>query len=1239
MTISSNIYAGKSFSEHPIAIYPLDDDVSYISLISNAERLFSSGGWSASATNSASVTFDDSPILPSLASPFDSSIYTSASVTNVSASETQVILESPELFDFSELNKSLETFAISFYLYQSYSFINWYEVGYKYYDPFLSTEKEIVTRVQAGESAAWINFDNTYTIQNFDGTGVKLIIRINLNDPISGTGETDFIINGICVGQWAEGHSSQSLGASVTSSAALNYDGVPALEYGIQENSGYYLVENNRLLSVNSGIPMIYGSDNLTKIYASASANPSLIIPGQGFLNESGRYKDYTVEFWMRINPDTVESRRIFGPVDSDYGLYVRDGVIALLIGNSFASHPVSQWYRPMLVQIIVREGEARLYINGEQVISLIIDRELLTLPEENDWVGFYSYPDINNFEIDCISFYPYTMAVEVAKRRFVWGQGTDSAQNIANNYKGTNAYINFANAGYTTNRPYPDIGNWTAGYANNLATTTRSISSPNYSLPEVFISGRNIQELYADNKIVNELTGDKFFTFRPNVESNTFVTEGTKWNENGYLFFNSLDLFDGLTSLYGVYSTFDPDQSSTLMLIRNSLSNDIFEVILDNGVIFYKFNSQTIASQTINEITYDDYFNYQNYGFEWSYDAPYGYGYGDIIGWEYSFAFGINIKNFVQNQSYSVRKFFQNLQNLQAYFGGNGSNTFIGKIHSIGFSDSTNYSEISSYFLADGTADYTEYQPLSNHFATYTLTPTIRFNRFFLDISTSSTWEEYFPLSFFAGYIKDLFGKQYYDVDLLQINLGYPSPTEIVAEVTQNTGWTYLELQNSYNSPLFKPYEILDNSLLTGYQNYSDLQNNNIVEYFIDTSKSSLKGYVTFQLLAEGANQPLSDFPFTQQINECCFIDASSVNTNVDPYKSYKTKFEFVDKTIVFPPKNIDFNDVAMVVNLQIKQEGILSNPVRIRDFEIASRALGQYDFNPIGTEGGVPLYPYVKSGIYYDNKQKNPIRISKKRMPYLGLTEDSGIKVLGRQTYTSEYVIGMPINQKRSPSYLLGAAQIWAKFDNNQFPATNYPIFEIQALDKTIEFIIFADASTQRGRIVPRNKRTKIIDNSVILYKNGNRVNNLFVEKGEWNSIGIEFPEPLSFNSYVGYINMFRGLTFNNISYYPVEGLGQVDAIVPRSWLRVLTADDIINYDWQFWYDQNGVSEIKQWIDVYVLEQTRETSLTPGDIYKTFIGTNRVIIDDGASLSIDSDSMTIVSDASWSRFSIKPA
>lgn len=1245
MSISSNLYAGKIFSEHPIALYPLDDDISYISLISDSQRLFNSGGWSASANNSASVVFDDSPTVPSPGSPFDSDIYTSASVSGISLDNTEIIIESPSLFNFSDLNQAMKTFASAIYLYQDYLYVNWYEFGYKYDDIYTSSEKEVVTRVIANESIEWINFDTSFVPPEFESENIKIFLRINVDAPSGGgSGEANFLVNGITIGQWSENSSSESLGVQEVETP-LGYSGTPALEYGIQENSAYHIIEDSRLLAVNQGIPMVYGSDNLTKIYPSASANPSLIIPGNGFLFEKGRYKKHTVEFWMRINPDTIESRRIFGPINNDYGIYVRDGMISLLIGDNFGSHAVAQWYRPMLVHVVIDETNAYLFINGEQVIDISINKETLDLPSENDWVAFYSYSDILEFEVDCVSFYNYPIALQVAKRRLVYGQGTDSPQNIADNYKGTNAYINFSNAEYTANKVYPDIANWEAGYRNNLVATRRSISSPNYSLPEVFIGGRSVQDLYNDNKIVNDLTGDSFFTFRPNTLDGKFTTSGLKWNEPGYLYFDSLGIFDSLSSFYGVYSTLDPDQTSTLVLINNSNTSDEFEITLDQGTIYYKFNNEVISSQTINEITYSDYYEYNNYNFEWSYNAPYGYGYGDILGWEYSFAFGINIKNFVENGDYRLKRFFRSPESLQAYFGGNGTNTFIGKIHSIGFSNIENYSEISSVFLQDGSVDYTEYEFLANHYATYTLVPMIRFNRFFLDISISSKWEEYFPLASFAGYVKDSLGNTYYDIDSLQINFGFPSITERVFETIENTGWTYLELHNEYNHPVFKSYEILDNSLITGYQDYDDLQNNNIVQSFINTEKSSIRAYTTFQLLSEGSNEPLSNFPYSSRIIDCCFVDAASVNTNDNPYKAYKTKFEIVDGVVVFPPKNIDFKDVSINLYFDIKQDGIISSPVKIRDLEISSRALSQYEVNKIGTESGLPIYPYTKSGIYFDRKEQNPIRISKKRMPYLALSKDSGIKALGRQDVEKEYGVAVPINQERKTGkdlqnpYSIGAMQVWAKFDNYEFPATNYPVFEIQDINKTIEFVISATSSTERGIIVARNKQTKLIENNIIFYQNGKRVKNPIIEKNEWNAIGISFEEPLNFNGYTGYINLFRGMTFNNISYYPTFGLGEVSSILARTWLRVLTADDISNFDWKYWYDQNGLSEIQQWRDVYVVDETRTSALTPKDIYKTFIGTNRIVVDDDDSISIDADQLSILSDVSWNRFSGTPA
>ena len=50
MSIVSNLYAAKLYSEHPIAIWTLDDDVSYVSLIDDQQRTFEVGpspyvGW------------------------------------------------------------------------------------------------------------------------------------------------------------------------------------------------------------------------------------------------------------------------------------------------------------------------------------------------------------------------------------------------------------------------------------------------------------------------------------------------------------------------------------------------------------------------------------------------------------------------------------------------------------------------------------------------------------------------------------------------------------------------------------------------------------------------------------------------------------------------------------------------------------------------------------------------------------------------------------------------------------------------------------------------------------------------------------------------------------------------------------------------------------------------------------------------------------------------------------------
>jgi hypothetical protein len=1214
-TIVSNLYATNAFSEHPIALWAIDDDVSFLSLINESDRSFINWGEFTNAVASSA--------LPISGAPFEDDIFSKITIVSASSGPGEAI--STTVFNPSELSQYQENFAISFFIYTNCTDVDYYEFGYRYFDDFAGQYVEEVLEVQDRRFNTWIRMSGTFNPPD-DSTVAQLIFRAYAND---GSVNYDFIMNGLAVGQWSETTSYLSLG-SQSASTPLGYDGIPALEYGIQENSGYYLVENKRLLGINEGLPLVFGAQNSTKIIPSASANPSVIFPGYGFLYESGKYKNYTIEFWMRVNPDTIESRRIFGPLDTDNGVYVRDGVISLVIGDSIGSHPVGEWYRPMLVHIVLRDDTASMMINGEQVFTIDIDINNIEFAQTNDWIGFYSYSDISQFEIDCVSIYSYPMSIEAAKRRFVWGQGTESPQTVSDAFSGRNAYINFSNAGYTVNKTYPDSNLWGAGYYDNLSVTRTSISSPDYSLPEIVIGEKTLSELYEDNKIVNELENENFFTFRPHISASTYVTEGTKWTEPSYMLFESLGFIERLESVYGTFSVKDFSGYHPLMTFQNNETDDTLEIYLEDGFICYQFNDDLLSEQEMDYAT-DPYGHYE-----------YGYNYGSYNPMpidEYHFAVGINIKSFINEFGYQVNRFFKSINSVQLYVGGTGETTFEGKIYAIGFTNRKNNVNVEDLFLPNGIIDYFEYDFFTNYYATYSLVPLIRYNRYFLDISVAAQWEEYFPLSTFAGYIKDYDGENFYDLDYLQINLGYPSVTELVAEVVENLGWSYEELRLEYSVPVQKSYEALDNAVITGYQNYNDLKQNNFIEYFLHTEKSGLRAYITFQSLFDGANKPISEFPYTKDVASDYYIDASKENGISEPYRAYQTVFEFVDNVVVYPPKNIDFTEIAMVVHLDIKQKGILSSPIRVRDLEIASRALNKNSVTAIKTESGIPLYPYVKTGFYLDYKQQNPILISKNRFPYLHLTSHSGIQVLGDYDNEREYGIAMPINEEKRSTLRIGSVQLWAKYDFLEFSAVPYEIFDIQSRTRNIEFVITADSSGRRGIISARDKTTKIVEERLTYYQNGIPVKNPIIEIGQWNAIGIEFDDPLEFNNYVGYLNLYRGMVYNNIAYYDAAGLGERVATSSRIWLRVLTLDGSGNYTWAYWLVDPVTSMNRTWKNISTIEEKIVFDLSQQDVYNSFVGTNRIIVDDGTSLNIDADQLTIISDTSWTRFSGIPA
>lgn len=1221
MSVVSNLYAAKLYSEHPIAIWPLDDDVSYISLITDQQRLFEAdspySGWTI--TNGSA---NDSLPLPDNGSPFDSSVYAGIAGNTPISNGTIIEAKSPDLFQFNSCNTELETFCISMYVYQPSIYVDYFEFGYEYYDDNTSSWIEITTIVPATNRDEWTHLQDTFVIQEFDPDYCHIIFRAIVNT--GGTsGDYDFIINGITVGQWSEISTSSSLGSTKQAapvSSGLSLDAVPADQYGVLADNAYYLVEDGKLLSQNIGIPMIFGSENVTRIYPSSDGSPSLIFPNKNMFTENGRYKNFTLEFWLKARPVTKESRKIIGPLDTDDGIYVTEGFITLVVNKKFVSHNISEWYRPMLVHIVIKDESISMFINGEQVGQLSINRQTMVL-SESDWIGVYSYPDFNIFEIDCISIFPYAVPLQVARKRFVWGQGTDPIELINDSFDGEEASIQFSNAQYTSNKVYPDMERWDAGYYNNLVATTNSISIPNYSLPNIYLGGREVSEWYDDNKYLNDLlypSGNHplFFSFRPNIESETWEpVDGTNWTEQCYLNFDTLTFLSSpLSAFYAIFEVEEEILSERpLIHIVNTLTGKRFEININGYDVTYSFDGEELE------------------------------GTGFSSGTSH-FVVGFHIPTISRTFNFELASFFGSPEVLQMFIGGDGTTTFESKIYRIGFSDQVNFETISDHFDSEtGIVDNTESALLEGHYASYTLSPFFRYNAYFLDISVHSQWEEYFPLSSFASYITKRDGETAYDLDYLQINFGYPSLIDIVAVTTDNPDWTYQEFFDSYNDPIQKSYEILDNFILSGYASYEDLASNTITQYEIDTSGSSLDAYVTFQLLAEGADEPLSSFIYTKNLTDSYTIYAEEENTNLSPYKAYMTKFRIIDGTVVYPPKKINFENVAVVVHFDIQQDGIISNPLKVKNLEITSKALNENGLTPIGTKTGMSIYPYVKTGIYYSGKSKNPLLIGKDNLPYLYLTEKTGIRVL-EDSGDKEYGVLVPINQAESVNYSLAAFQLFMKYDITHPVSTTQVIFSLTHQDGVIEFTITPDETAKRFYVSARDKLTKTEYSNISFYQNGIYVENPYVYNNEWNVLSFLFNSAIDFSGKSGSVNLLHGCSFDNISFFKSTGLNEFSVIIPRIWSDTLYGDQEPDpgniVDWQYWYDENGALSIpNEWKDIYVLEEITEFSITPKEIYEAYCGTNIIVTDDDTGISIQEDDFTMFADQNWLKIVQKPA
>jgi hypothetical protein len=1115
----SNLYAEKIFAEQPIALWALDDKNDYVSIISESQRaFFNSSFW----TVSSNATVSSESVV---AEPF---VESSTTKVVANSPSTKVTLTSTNIKRFVDIDSYQKTFSIGLYLYDITGSINSISIGYQHGAGPTQVLKSFATSVPN----KWVFVSETFPFESLTTSteNIKLVIEVNYSI-LPATTSYEFLLNGLTFGQWSENFNSRSLGASLidlpSNIAITATKGIEAVAYGLQDLSGYYLSDGKKMLAKNSGVPLVFGASNATTLLP-VEDSPSLIIPGCGFLNKSGQYQTQTLEMWLRINSNSFDKKRFFGPIASDDGLYIDGPFLTLRIGDSESSHFVGEWFRPMLLHLRIVEGSASVLINGDEVITMLFSTAELVLPElknelgkSQDWLGFYSYSDVSPIEIDCVAIYAYSVPGVVAKRRFGYGQAVEFPEKINSAYKGTSVFVDYSFANYANNYNYPEIGNWNQGITNNLVVTDSSLSTPDYPEFTPVFNNKTEEQFYEDQDVDSTPEDPIGIRLRPN----------SSWNStNGYLFYPNVNfLKDDVRSLYGFFKISNQAITDQVLFeLVDSLSGDYLSVVANNGSILYKAKlgsnpENTLVSES-SRYTLDE-----------------------------TFVAGLDVSIFASAFG-SMALFFGNLDRLELYIGGKKgfSNTFLGDIFSFNFCNANKTYQIKELFSQNGLIS------VESSIADFVTKGTQGFKPSYevdssLSYSTASSWQDYVPLSYFAKNVTDINGDQYYDLDFIQFNVSYPKNQKFVT--------------------------------VSGKRYY-------------DTSNALLKTYVTFQTLQSGSNASIESFANTKQLSELNIITPGDEWIN--------TKYEILDNTIIYIPKNIDFKNISIVTHMVFNVRGDLGRKVVIKSLQYSSQSFNEVTPTQVGTRFGKKIFPYRRSGLYYNYKNPSPFLIYKGNTPYLYLTKKSGFRVI-EESFDGNSGLSFSVNENLVSDYKVIATQLSIFYDKPTFENSQTPIFEIESKDLYLRFYVkSSQPDGLRGKIFAINGVTGEEVSNLVYFVNGNVTLNPTISLNEWLMLGISFPTPLSFRSYLGAIRINGPMLVNNISYYESTNLQEIQASVNRPWSRVLAQTEEDQYIWNFW-NENFI-----WGDVLVLSTSSSFGVDAANIYETYTGTNKIIVDD---------------------------
>jgi hypothetical protein len=1106
-----NLYSANVFAEHPNGLWALDEDFSFVSLVSGSPSWSITNGVSASVANPPPTKPQETVGISNIQLELES----------FSASDSVMTLKTQPFTVPDNIDTEKPTVCIHTFLYSYDAQITKCEIGFESASVRYSTEYENLPQQDWSKVFHTMNLPSSGEIYPF----VELTFA-DTNRTIS--------FYKFSVGQWSEPFNHQSIGAvpvplsSISASASLQsaINGVfmsnpekikvvIADNYGFVKNDdGYYIVEDNKMLAINSTLPMVFGSGDITEIKPSPTGGPSIVFPGKGFFHENGKFQEVTAEFWLKINSQTSTAKKIFGPVSSEDGLYVEDKYITLKLGPYEKSYFIHKWYRPMLIDIRYTPLFVSVLINGDLVIEQQILPINLELPDsfsfDDDWVAFYGHSDIPQFEVDCLAIYPYAVAEQAAKRKFVYGQGVGSLDEVTKKFGGDSLTIDFPFAEYTKNIIYPDMTKWFSGFYSNVEVDSKFVTLPQYAPAEFVYVGEDLTPFNIDRsrrtwgglkntsiwstwlattwrRISQSRELDpEYDNYFIQIEGSTKTFIKLKTSPGYQNLFGALTLpsmspiSDPVSSILGVFSINSSELNETdetqmsLMHFKNNATGNVFHIVLNkSGKIQYLYNNNIIKEQNITFTSADK-----------------------------EFVFGIKIDDFSRSYAAIIRNFFSNQQNIKLNIGGVDRNTFPGKIYRVIMNNNffTRKDMLANY-SSDGVAIYNNTpinQSLFNYIGNYTLVFKKTNSSVIPDVAVAGYWEDSIPFSSFASFVENTRGKRVvYDVDMLQFNIDYPTP--IVQQANFDTD-------------------------------------------------DNVKAYVSIQSFEDVGGISYLNYTTTKTMDGKKYVNFDTVSTNIN-----NTKFRVVDGTVIFPPKQIiAFDKAYLTLHLEMKVDGINLKPTQIQRMSLASLAFDESKLYPLSSQTGRKIYPFTRRGGTYTSKTKNPFLIQKETAPYLYLTGDSGIQTLPypdiEDLNPPNFFRGfsIPINQSKKDEFVLYGMHAWTFYNRSSLFHGNQLMFSLTYLEKRFNFYLEPEIGGKRAKIVAYEKTitSEELTNEFDIFENGIK-KEVYVYPQSWSLITIKLKNPQELNGILGQFEISPGLLIKNFTAYESPIIKRVDDI----------------------------------------------------------------------------------------------